>query len=78
MDIWLHERKSMRSFYSREDEIMGSGDEETAQKISQLDDIHRKYTVRFASSVSKLPILTELDGLTSTCCHLCRSDAVDW
>jgi hypothetical protein len=78
MDNWLHECKLKRSFYSRENELVGSGDEETAQKISKLDDILGEYTVRFTLYVLPPFKLTELDRFTSTCRHLCRSDAVNW
>jgi CRISPR/Cas system CMR-associated protein Cmr5 small subunit len=78
MDSWLHEHKSMWSFYSREDKILDNGDEETTQKISQLNDIRRKYTVSFALYVLKLPTIAELNCLTSTCRHLRQSDAINW
>jgi hypothetical protein len=48
MDSWLHACESTRSFYSRENEIVSDGDDETLQKISKLDDILHEYTVRFA------------------------------
>jgi hypothetical protein len=78
MDSWLHGCKSTRSFYSRENEIMGNGDEESVQKISILDDILGEYTVCFMLFILKQFKLIELDHLTSTCCHLCQPDAVNW